>query len=395
MYVSHVITRLIVGGAQENTISTVLGLHEKPGIKVDLISGPTSTTSPEGSLERTLDVVPGILHIEPNLVRQISPLREVLAYQNLKRRFKETRPDIVHTHSGKAGIIGRMAAYAAGVPCIIHGIHGPSFGPFQGAVSNKVFLTAEKMAGRITDHFVGVADAMCQQYLDAGIGTSEQYSTIYSGFDLSAFLAAKQSPELRSQYGIQPGDFVVGKIARLFELKGHDQIFDVFPEMVKKIPNIKLLLVGGGPFRERFEVQLNEMGLRDRVVFTGLVPPTEVPGLVGIMDVLVHLSQREGLPRALPQAMAAGKPVLSLNLDGAPEVCITDETGYLLMGDVPKELVQSLVSLKNDAELRNRLGEQGRVLVKKRFAVSTMVDAVEQLYRRLKETSDSFKSTKK
>ena len=380
MYVSHVITRLIVGGAQENTIASVLGLHEKQGVKVDLISGPTSTTSPEGSLERTLDVVPGILHIEPNLVRQVSPLREVLAYRNLKRRFKETRPDIVHTHSGKAGIIGRMAAYAAGVPCIIHGIHGPSFGPFQGAVSNKVFLTAEKMAGRITDHFVGVADAMCQQYLDAGIGKPGQYSTVYSGFDLSAFFTAQPSPELKSKYGLKPGDFVVGKIARLFELKGHDRIFDALPEIVENIPNFKLLLVGGGPFRERFESQLNEMGLRDRVVFTGLVPPAEVPGLVGIMDALVHLSQREGLPRALPQAMAAGKPVISLNLDGAPEVCITGKTGFLLADNIREQLIQSLVELENNIELRQRLGEQGRALVKKRFGVSTMVDELEKLY---------------
>jgi hypothetical protein len=127
MYVTHVITRLIVGGAQENTISTVLGLKEKPGIQVDLISGPTSTTSPEGSLERTLDVVPGTLHIEPHLVRQVSPWREVLAFRNLKRRFKETLPDIVHTHSGKAGIIGRMAASAAGVPCILWAISGSHF----------------------------------------------------------------------------------------------------------------------------------------------------------------------------------------------------------------------------------------------------------------------------
>lgn len=385
MYVTHVITRLIVGGAQENTISTVLGLKEKPGIQVDLISGPTSTTSPEGSLERTLDVVPGILHIEPHLVRQVSPWLEVLAFRNLKRRFKETRPDIVHTHSGKAGIIGRMAASAAGVPCIIHGIHGPSFGPFQGAISNKVFLTAERMAGQVTDHFVGVADAMCRQYLDAGIGTPDQYSTVYSGFDLSAFLASEPSPELKSKYGIKPDDFVVGKIARLFELKGHDQIFEVFPEMVKQIPNIKLLLVGGGPFRERFETQLEEMGLRDRVVFTGLVPPCEVPGLVGIMDALVHLSQREGLPRALPQAMAAGKPVISLNLDGAPEVCITGTTGYLLKEHIHDHLIQSLVELQQNPELRRNLGEQGRELVRKRFAISTMVDEIESLYWQLNE----------
>lgn len=385
MYVTHVITRLIVGGAQENTISTVLGLHEKPGIQVDLISGPTDTSSPEGSLEKKLDVLPGILHIEPDLVRQISPWQDLKAYRHLKRRFLKTRPDIVHTHSGKAGIIGRLAAKAAGVPCIIHGIHGPSFGPFQGRLANQVFLTAERLAGKRTDHFVGVANAMCQQYQDVGIGVPEQYTTVYSGFDLSAFLAAQPSPALRSKYGIHPDDFVVGKIARLFDLKGHDQLFEILPKVVQSIPNIKLLLVGGGPYRERFESQLKQMGLRDKVVFTGLVPPSDVPGLVGIMDALIHLSLREGLPRALPQAMAAGKPVISLNLDGAPEVCIQGKTGFLLKDDVSNQLVEALVQLASDRHLRKKLGEAGRAMVQKRFAVHHMVDDLERLYWRLKE----------
>ena len=383
MFVSHVITRLIVGGAQENTIATVLGLKDFPDTEVELISGPTDPSLPEGSLEAKLAPIPDQFHIEPHLIRPVSLLHDWKAYVALKRRFRKSRPDIVHTHSGKAGIVGRLAAHAVGVPCIIHSIHGPSFGPYQSAVSNALYLTAERLAGKATHHFIGVADAMCRQYQEAGIGAEEHYSTIYSGFDLSAFLSSHSSASLRAEYGILETDFVVGKIARLFELKGHKELFAALPELIRKIPNLKLLLVGGGPHKERFKTQLNAMGLSDKVIFTGLVRPEEVPKWVGIMDVLTHLSQREGLPRALPQAMAAGKPVVSLDLDGAPEVCINGKTGFLLKPGVNQDLITALVALAANPDLRLNLGQQGREFVEKRFKIQTMVDSIHDLYVRL------------
>ncbi len=383
MLVSHVITRLIVGGAQENTISTVLGLHELPGVDVHLISGPTDASLPEGSLDSKLNSIPDRFHIEPHLIRPVALLHDFRAYISLKRRYLESRPDIVHTHSGKAGLVGRLAAQAAGVKCIIHTIHGPSFGSYQSALSNAFFVAAERMAGRATHHFIGVADAMCHQYQQAGIGKPSDYSTIYSGFDLNAFLSSTPNTALRAKVGILPSDFVVGKIARLFELKGHQELFAVLPRLVKKIPNLKLLLVGGGPHKEAFIKQLNEMGLRNKVVFTGLVRPEEVPQWIGIMDVLTHLSQREGLPRALPQAMAAGKPVVALDLDGSPEVCITGKTGFLLQPGDQRALINAMVTLFENPALRERLGQAGKDLVTKRFTVQTMVESIHRLYLRL------------
>ena len=383
MFVSHVITRLIVGGAQENTISTVLGLHDLPDTDVELISGPTDASLPEGSLDSKLSTIPDQFHIEPHLVRPVSVFHDFRAYISLKKRFLTTRPDIVHTHSGKAGLLGRLAAKAAGIKCIIHTIHGPSFGPYQGAFSNTFFLAAERLAGKATHHFIGVADAMCQQYLQAGIGNPANYSTIYSGFDLNAFLTSKTDATLRAQHGISESDFVVGKIARLFDLKGHQELFTVLPRLIQKIPNLKILLVGGGPHKELFIKQLNEMGLREKVVFTGLVKPEEVPKWVGIMDVLIHLSQREGLPRALPQAMAAGKPVVALDLDGSPEVCITGKTGFLLQPGAQQELIEAIVSLADKPKLRAHLGQQGKALVKERFTVQSMVESIHALYGQL------------
>src|SRR5215831_20523686 len=140
MRVTHVITRLIVGGAQENTIASVLGLRQKPGIQVNLLSG--STTGPEGSLESSLKDDSSVLAILPELVRPIHPWKDVLAWKRLTRIFQQQRPNVVHTHSGKAGIVGRLAGARAHVPLIVHTIHGPSFGPFQGCIANSVFKTA-------------------------------------------------------------------------------------------------------------------------------------------------------------------------------------------------------------------------------------------------------------
>src|ERR1039458_6575141 len=210
MRVIHVITRLIVGGAQENTIASVLGLREKPGLDVTLVAGPSS--GPEGSLESLFADGPPVLTLVPELVRPVSPRQDYLAWKRLTELFRARQPDIVHTHSGKAGILGRLAAARAGVPIILHTIHGPSFGPFQGPLANLLFRNAEHYAARVTNHFVVVADAMQRQYMAAGIGRTEQYTKIFSGFPLDPFLASANDLQLRATPGLAPDDIVVGKI---------------------------------------------------------------------------------------------------------------------------------------------------------------------------------------
>jgi glycosyltransferase involved in cell wall biosynthesis len=381
MRVIHVITRLVVGGAQENTIATVLGLREKSGVKVSLISGPTAGA--EGSLESAFKNLPELFTVLPELLRPVHPLKDFLTLKKLEQIFREQKPDIVHTHSGKAGILGRLAAGRAGVPVVIHTIHGPSFGNFQDAASNFIFRAAEKKAARATTHFIVVADAMTAQYLAAGIGRPGQYTKIFSGFRLEPFLAAKNDPELRKKLDLAPDDFVVGKIARLFKLKGHDDLFAVAPELVRQNPKIKFLLVGDGEWRQKFEQQVEKSGLRRHFAFTGLIPPAEVPKYVGIMDALVHLSLREGLPRALPQALAAGKPVVAYDCDGAREVCLDGRTGFLLPPGDLKNLTEKIIQLANDSTLQNKLGQCGSHFVRENFAVEKMVDSIYHLYSKL------------
>ena len=381
MRVTHVITRLIVGGAQENTVASVLGLSNKPGLEVDLISGPTS--GPEGSLESSFDNTPGALTVTPHLVRPVHPLKDCLALRDLIRLLRERKPDIVHTHSSKAGVLGRLAARRAGVPIIVHTIHGPSFGPFQGALANAVFTAAERRAARCTTHFIVVANAMKDQFLAAGIGRPEQFSRVFSGFPLGPFLQARNDPALRQRLGLALGDFVVGKIARLFKLKGHDDLIAAAPELVRRCPRMKFLIVGGGPWRERFEAKVRALGLQEHFAFTGLVPPAEIPDYLGIMDALVHLSYREGIPRALPQALAAARPVVAYDCDGAGEVCLENKTGFLIPPGDQRLLTGRLLQLANDPALRERLGHHGRQLVRDCFPVERMVNDLHALYLRL------------
>ena len=381
MRVTHVITRLIVGGAQENTVASVLGLQQKAGCEMTLISGPSP--GPEGSLVPTLAGSLQRLMIVPELVRPLQPWKDWMAWRRLTRIFRKNRPDIVHTHSGKAGILGRLAAARAGVPIIVHTIHGPSFGPFQGPLANGLFRLAERCAGRVTTHFVTVADAMTEQYLAAGIGRREQYTRIFSGFDLAPFLSARNDPQQRARLGLAPTDIVIGKIARLFKLKGHDDLFGVAPAVVRDCPRVRFLLVGDGAWRARFEARVRALGLEKHFVFTGLVAPDEVPVLVGIMDLVVHLSVREGLPRALPQALAAGRPVVAYDCGGAKEVCLDNETGFLLPPGDTSALAARLLQLAGDAALRERLGRRGQQRVKEQFGVERMIDDLHKLYLKL------------
>ena len=197
---------------------------------------------------------------------------------------------------------------------------------------------------------------------------------------MEPFLTATNNLHLRAKLGLEPEDVVIGKIARLFKLKGHDDLLTIAPSLVSSCPQVKFLLVGDGPWRKRLENQTCALGLGKHFVFAGLVPPQEVPFFVGIMDVLVHLSLREGLPRALPQALAAGRPVVAYDVDGAKEVCFDNETGFLLRRGDLSGLRERLLRLARDAALRERLGRSGQQFVRQRFGVQQMVDDLYQLY---------------
>jgi glycosyltransferase involved in cell wall biosynthesis len=385
MRVTHIITRLVIGGAQENTLATIRGLRNKPDLDVKLISGPT--IGPEGSLENAAHEIfkqqSSDFTLIPELVRPVHPLKDFIALRKLEKLLRAQKPDLVHTHSGKAGILGRLAAKRAGVPVILHHIHGPSFGNFQGALANLVFTVAEKRAAKVTDHFFCSASAMTKLYLAAGIGRPEMFTRIFSGFDLQPFVNTTNDLALRKQLGLDASHFVIGKIGRIFKLKGHADLINTFAKILPQVPHARLLFVGDGALRGEIENQIRALGLAGKVVFTGLVKPNEVARYVGIMDCLAHLSYREALSRALPQALASGKPVIAYDFDGADEICLDNETGFLIRtGDI-ETAAKRLLQLAGDGALRKKFGERGRQFVKENFSVEKMVADQYAVYQKL------------
>jgi len=381
VHIVHVITRLIVGGAQENTILTCEGLHAL-GHRVTLISGPT--TGPEGSLvERARGG--GYEFIEmPDLIRAVNPWYDNRARRHLAIDFRNLRPNVVHTHSSKAGIVGRFAACDAGVPIVVHTIHGMSFNRTQPWTTRKLYAWLEWMAARRSSAIVTVADAMIEQSVAAGVCRREKMSTVYSGMEVEHFTPTNYDRDaVRRSWGVDEDEIVVGTIARLFRKKGYEQLLPIMAAAVERDRRLRFVWVGDGAQRTQYEAELERLGLRKRTVLTGLVPPGRIPELLAGFDILAHTSQWEGLPRAVVQAGLMRVPAVAFDIDGTPEVVLDGRTGRLVgLGD-SSGFVDALVDVAADADARSRMGAAGRSHCLERFDWRRMAAALEKLYVRL------------
>jgi glycosyltransferase involved in cell wall biosynthesis len=348
---------------------------------VTLMTGPAE--GPEGDLftrakERGLKV-----ELMPDLIRAIRPSTDFRAYRELRRSIRWLKPEVVHTHSSKAGILGRAAAWAEQVPAVVHTIHGLPFGPSESPMKNQLYIALERWAAKRCHAIVGVCDAMAEQALAEGVGRPEQYSTVYSGMDVDAFLnPPRPREEVRRELGLKDDDVAFGTVARLFERKGHDDILEAAPAILQANPNVRFVFIGDGILRDRLMAQIESLGLRHAFLFTGLVPPDRIPELLGAIDAVVHPSLREGLARVLPQALLVGRPVISYDIDGAKEV-VLPETGILLPPRAIEGLKGAILRLAADPELRQRMGQEGRNRFAHQFRHETMTSELRSLYARL------------
>src|SRR3569623_1230333 len=287
MRVAHIITRMILGGAQENTLLTCEDLLRDYDDEVLLITGPP--LGPEGSLLDRAKARGVPLEIVPSLRRAIHPWRDWLSYRALRKILRDYRPDVVHTHSAKGGMRGRAAATAECVPIVVHGVHGAPFHPYQNPLSRAFFRECERWAARRCQAFISVADAMTELMVDAGVAPRQKFTTIYSGMEVEPFLAAEQHrARVRAQLGYRSEHVVIGKIARLFKLKGHDDVIAAARLVVSRHPHVRFLFVGDGILREALERQIAEAKLTEYFQFAGLVPPEQNPEMISVMDVVVH-----------------------------------------------------------------------------------------------------------
>jgi glycosyltransferase involved in cell wall biosynthesis len=375
---------MIVGGAQENTLLNCLDLMRDYGDDVLLITGPA--LGPEGDLLAQGRAGELPICLLPNLRRELHPARDWAAARSIRNALTGFNPDVVHTHSAKGGWLGRQVAWSLRVPGIVHTVHGAPFHSYQSVAARRFFIACERWAAKRCHRLISVADAMTDLMVDAGVAPREMFTTIYSGMEVEPFLNADQHRDrIRQQYGFSDQHVVIGKIARLFHLKGHEDLIEAARRVIREQPNVRFLLVGDGILRESLMKRIRELGMSDHFVFTGLVPPSQVPALIGAMDALVHTSYREGLARALPQALIAGRPVVSYDVDGAREVVISGETGLLVVPGDTEGLASSLLTLAVDPGLRQRMGREGQRRFAAQFRHQNMTRLIRQLYEQVLE----------
>jgi glycosyltransferase involved in cell wall biosynthesis len=388
MRIVHVITRLILGGAQENTLLTVEGLHHRHGDDVTLITGPAE--GPEGDLFDRAERQGLKVELMPELVRAIRPGTDWKAYHELRRAIRRLQPEVVHTHSSKAGIIGRAAAWEEKVPLVVHTIHGLPFGPSEKPWRNRLYIGLERWAAKRCHAIVSVCDAMTEQALAAGVGVPGQFSTVYSGMEVEPFLhPPRPRDEVRRELGLADHEVAFATVARLFERKGHEDILDIAPRVLRQNPDVRFVWIGSGILRDRLEAEADRLGIRHAIHFTGLVPPDRIPELLNASDVVLHPSYREGLARVLPQGLIVGRPAISYDVDGAREV-VLPETGILVPFLDRDRLASAILELAGNADRRAALGLEGRRRFADQFRQETMVDQLRSLYsERLQALSPS------
>jgi len=389
--VIHIITRLDMGGSAQNTLFTALH-HDPQRYSVCLIKGSTAEsamTEAETQLvdeklrtakEQGIEVV----DLRP-LVRRISPFNDVKAFISIFRFLRRLKPDIVHTHTSKAGILGRLAACIARVPIIIHTPHGHVFYGHFGRSLSKIFLQMEKLLGRITHHQIGLTPEEGNDYLRLSVSKPSNTSVIHSGVDIHRFIeGAKQRTRKSKELGIPADSLVIGYVGWLIPIKGVTHLVNAMARVVEQHPKSILVLVGKGDEKGEEEIKLKEQveraGLADKVRFLGWRP--DVDEIMGCFDIFVLPSLNEGMGRVLVEAMAAGLPIVASRVGGIPDLVKDGRNGLLVPPADASALAKAISDLLAEKKNRNRMGKAGKKMCRP-YSAKAMVEQIDDLYKEL------------
>lgn len=373
----HTITKLELGGAQQNTLYTLSNLPE--GFSGYLVCGEG------GYLDKSAEE-PGKkydIRFCPYLKREINPVNDFKAYRWMVSYFREIKPDIVHSHSSKAGIISRWAAKKAGVPVIIHTFHGFGFTPLQPWFIRKFFIWLEKITAKISTKLITVAHANIEKALDNGIGEREQYVVVRSGIDLEAYKDAQSrrgtDSSDKSFFGFGPEiRKVVGNISCFKPQKGLRDFVDACGRLAAINKNIGFVLVGDGRQRRELEERAAARGLKDNFRMLGW--RSDMADIICGFDVMLHTAYFEGLPRVFLEAMACGVPIVATDVDGAEDVITHGENGYLVRtGDISAMVDFTYIILQDDTIMR-KMSLSGREKLGPEFSIKVMSETLNRLY---------------
>lgn len=348
--VVHIITKLELGGAQINTVYTYENL-DRQNFDAYLLSGPGGILTDKVEKRENFFVV-------KDLIRQINPLKDLKAFFQVKRILKKIKPDVVHTHSSKAGIIARTAAFFLRVPVIIHSVHGFSFSPSQSFLKRSFYITAEKLVSRLTNHFVFVSNDDIETGKKKKL-IKENYSLIRSGFPFKKFLTKNpHTASLRKKHNIKETDFVCGIIAPFKPQKGLFHLIEIAEKVLKSGKNKKkvvFMITGDGNLREAIETKLKEKGIFEHFRLPGFV--FDIENFIDIFDLGISTALWEGLPQSLVQLRLMKKAVIASNIPGNREVIQENKNGFLVEVHDYKTFSEKILYLINDDKERERLAE--------------------------------------
>lgn len=387
MKIVHCITRMILGGAQEVALMTCEALV-RDGHQVVLIHGPTD--GPEGTLLAEARAAGVTLIREPMLIRAVQPMNDWHCRGALRRLFGELKPDVVHTHSSKAGIVGRAAAWTSRVPCVVHTVHGLGFHDGQRPVVRRAYIRAERWAAKRCHHLLAVSPQMVDAFEQHQIAPRRKMTVVPSAVDLSRFdRNPGDRPAAKQALGIDPDAPTLGILARLDRYKGQIDLLDILPTLIESHPALRVVLIGDGYDRTMIEQRIDQLGLSERVVMAGLVPRDDVPGVLDAVDVSVLPSYPEGQSITLLQSLLRGCGIVAYDTGGIPSVCIDGQTGRLVPRGDKAALGEAIVWMLNHPKERAELVEQGQALARYEFSPKRMTDATLAVYDRVLEERSS------
>jgi len=373
----HLITRLSLGGPSLNTIDSVVTL-DRAGWRTILAAGSVGAEISVVDQARSRGCRTVLL---PALTREVSPARDLLALWQVFRLIRRERVVLVHTHTSKAGFVGRLAAWLAGVPVILHTPHGHIFYGYYGPALTAVFVALERLAARLTDRIVVLTERGIEEHLARGIGRREQFRVIPSGVDLDAVRRGAPSYEAaRGRLGVDPESRLIVGLGRLEPVKGFQLLIEALPLICSAVPATRLLLVGDGSLRDELGARARALGVGERVQMAGA--RLDAAAFLAAADLVVVPSLNEGMGRVLVEAMALGRPVVATRVGGIPAVMVEGETGSLVPPGDPPALARAASELLKDPGLRQRMGEAGRRRAEQ-FSLAVMESRLLDLYRGL------------
>ena len=370
----HVIPHLPIGGAQDNNLYTVELLNND---KYDI----SLSCNLNGELVSRAKKVKHLkLYDVPNLRREVSIINDIRAFLYLYKLIKKENFTIIHTHSSKAGFLGRIAAMLNKTPIVIHTIHGFAFHDYMNSFKKNIFIYLEKLSARWTHGLVTVSNLNKKKVVDLGIAPIEKLKNIYSGIDLTLFINEKND-QFRKELNLDTNHLLLGSVGRLSNQKDPITMIEAFCIVIKRFPNAHLTLVGDGELRDEILIKIDQLQLNGRVHLTG---NKNYPWKIyHSLDLFIMSSIYEGLGRSITEALSCGVPVVCTSVEGVPEIVRDNETGILVPPKNPSALATGIIKALNDMDGARKMAEEGRKFVNKNFDVKKMVDDIDTLYDNL------------